>query len=227
MTKIKTFSDITASNSDVYVFTKEGRQLSGPMLTDEQALDLLTPANGFNSDAIYISNYVNDAYRGSYTEAKYFHGSPTEAYGFFTETTSDDGLVKKIDFSLEDEVFQTQLNVSTASSNNIDTHIVATLNDQFSTSLNFSEQPELELSNVSQHIASELRKISSAQASSSLTFNATSLGSIETFSVSFEGQSYSGKIVFPNSFDEDTSPSNIILEGVEDRFTPMPCEESG
>ncbi|MEL0034164.1 MAG: hypothetical protein VW712_14440, partial [Paracoccaceae bacterium] len=87
----KNFSDITASNSDVYVFTKEGRQLSGPMLTDEQALDLLTPANGFNSDAIYISNYVNDAYRGSYTEAKYFHGSPTEAYGFFTETTSDDG----------------------------------------------------------------------------------------------------------------------------------------
>ena len=217
----KNFADIAASNSDVYVFTKEGRQLSGPMLTDEQALELLTPANGFNSDAIYISDYVNDAYRGSYTEAKYFHGSPTEAYGFFTETVSDDGLVKKIDFSLDDEVFETQLNVSTASSNNIDTHIVATLNDEFSTSLNFSEQPELELSNVSQHIASELRKISSAQASSSLTFNATSLGSIETFSVSFEGQSYSGKIVFPNSFDEDTSPSNIILEGVEDRFTPM------
>ena len=217
----KNFADIAASNSDVYVFTKEGRQLSGPMLTDEQALELLTPANGFNSDAIYISDYVNDAYRGSYTEAKYFHGSPTEAYGFFTETVSDDGLVKKIDFSLDDEVFQTQLNVSTASSNNIDTHIVATLNDEFSTSLNFSEQPELELSNVSQHIASELRKISSAQASSSLTFDATSLGSIETFSVSFEGQSYSGKIVFPNSFDEDTSPSNIILEGVEDRFTPM------
>ena len=217
----KNFADIAASNSDVYVFTKEGRQLSGPMLTDEQALELLTPANGFNSDAIYISDYVNDAYRGSYTEAKYFHGSPTEAYGFFTETVSDDGLVKKIDFSLDDEVFQTQLNVSTASSNNIDTHIVATLNDEFSTSLNFSEQPELELSNVSQHIASELRKISSAQASSSLTFNTTSLGSIETFSVSFEGQSYSGKIMFPNSFDEDISPSNIILEGVEDRFTPM------
>ena len=217
----KNFADIAASNSDVYVFTKEGRQLSGPMLTDEQALELLTPANGFKSDAIYISDYVNDAYRGSYTEAKYFHGSPTEAYGFFTETVSDDGLVKKIDFSLDDEVFQTQLNVSTASSSNIDTHIVATLNDQFSTSLNFSEQPELELSNVSQHIASDLRKISSAQASSSLTFNTTSLGSIETFSVSFEGQSYSGKIVFPNSFDEDISPSNIILEGVEDRFTPM------
>ena len=217
----KNFAVIAASNSDVYVFTKEGRQLSGPMLTDEQALELLTPANGFNSDAIYISDYVNDAYRGSYTEAKYFHGSPTEAYGFFTETVSDDGLVKKIDFSLDDEVFQTQLNVSTASSNNIDTHIVATLNDEFSTSLNFSEQPELELSNVSQHIASELRKISSAQASSSLTFNTTSLGSIETFSVSFEGQSYSGKIMFPNSFDEDISPSNIILEGVEDRFTPM------
>lgn len=217
----KNFADIAASNSDVYVFTKEGRQLSGPMLTDEQALELLTPANGFNSDAIYISDYVNDAYRGSYTEAKYFNGSPTEAYGFFTETVSDDGLVKKIDFSLDDEVFQTQLNVSTASSNNIDTHIVATLNDEFSTSLNFSEQPELELSNVSQHIASELRKISSAQASSSLTFNTTSLGSIETFSVSFEGQSYSGKIMFPNSFDEDISPSNIILEGVEDRFTPM------
>lgn len=39
--------------ADLSVFTREGRQLSGPLLTDRQAAALLTPANGFSAGAVY------------------------------------------------------------------------------------------------------------------------------------------------------------------------------
>lgn len=50
--------------TNLQVFTREGRQLSGPVLSPSQALKLLTVANGFNADARYVPPSELIGYRG-------------------------------------------------------------------------------------------------------------------------------------------------------------------
>ena len=215
------------SNSDVYVFTKEGRQISGPTLTDAEALELLVPANGFNLNAIYRNDYANGSYRGSFSDVKYFSGSPESPTGFLKESASADGAIKNIEFFLEDKSFQTQSNVTKATSNSIDAVVGVKINDDFQATLNFAEEADLDITKVSQHMASGLRKKSSANSVTTLSFDASVLNKIEPFSVVFEGQKYSGKIIFPKSFDETLTIANVILEGLEDRFTPVVKKKDG
>lgn len=60
-----TISDYNPA-SDMMIFTREGRQISGPVLSKEQAALLLTPANGFLNTALYNTETLNkaDGYRG-------------------------------------------------------------------------------------------------------------------------------------------------------------------
>lgn len=209
------------SNSDVYIFTKEGRQLSGPTLTDDEASNLLTPANGFNSDAVYISQYSNSSYRGAFSDVSFFHGDPKETKGFIKQSEINGGKTKTVEFSTESKNFLTQVNSSTASANIIDTTVTAELNDNFKATLSFSEDADIDLSNVGSLLATELRKLASATASSSLSFNQSSLGKIETFSINFEGKDYSGKIIFPDSLDKEVTTANVVIDGLEERFIPV------
>lgn len=50
-----------APAADLAVFTRDGRQLSGAPLSPAQASALLTPANGFDPQAVYSSDYLNGA----------------------------------------------------------------------------------------------------------------------------------------------------------------------
>ncbi len=50
--------------TNLQVFTREGRQLSGPVLSPSQAVKLLTVANGFNADARYVPPSELIGYRG-------------------------------------------------------------------------------------------------------------------------------------------------------------------
>ena len=49
--------------TNLQLFTREGRQLSGPVLSPEQAKKLLTVANGFLSDAVYMPPLNTEGYR--------------------------------------------------------------------------------------------------------------------------------------------------------------------
>ena len=44
--------------SDLSVFTKEGIQISGKMLSEDEVTKYLTKENGFSSEAIYRANYL-------------------------------------------------------------------------------------------------------------------------------------------------------------------------
>ena len=50
--------------TNLQVFTREGRQLSGPVLSPSQAAKLLTVANGFNANAVYVPPSELIGYRG-------------------------------------------------------------------------------------------------------------------------------------------------------------------
>lgn len=52
--------------SDIILFTREGRQISGPPLSEAEAAALLTTANGFFESAVYNADALNqtDGYRG-------------------------------------------------------------------------------------------------------------------------------------------------------------------
>ena len=54
--------------SDLQIFTKEGRHISGSPLTDEEVNILMTSANGFSDSAQYRADYLNgygaSGYRG-------------------------------------------------------------------------------------------------------------------------------------------------------------------
>lgn len=54
-------TEIAADGSDVRVFTREGRQLSGPPLTPEEAAAFITQGNGFVEGATYDTSLLNRA----------------------------------------------------------------------------------------------------------------------------------------------------------------------
>lgn len=50
-----------APAADLAVFTRDGRQLSGAPLNPAEAAALLSPANGFDPEAVYSADYLNGA----------------------------------------------------------------------------------------------------------------------------------------------------------------------
>ena len=67
-----------ADESDVQIFTREGRHIAGTLQTDigREALQaMMTEANGFNDGAVYVGDYLNQSgeagYLGIETEARY------------------------------------------------------------------------------------------------------------------------------------------------------------
>lgn len=50
-----------APAADLSVFTRDGRQLSGPPLSAAEAAALITTDNGFYADAVYTTDYLNGA----------------------------------------------------------------------------------------------------------------------------------------------------------------------
>ena len=53
--------------SDLHIFTREGRHISGVPLIEDALTELLSEANGFNSQAQYRGDYLNQSepgYRG-------------------------------------------------------------------------------------------------------------------------------------------------------------------
>lgn len=63
-TSIHAIDEAGARAADIQIFTREGRQLSGPPLTDIQARALLTTANGFLPEAVYMPPSATSAYPG-------------------------------------------------------------------------------------------------------------------------------------------------------------------
>ena len=65
-TKVKIDATVETGigGTNLQVFTREGRQLSGPVLSPSQAAKLLTVANGFNADAKYVPPSELIGYRG-------------------------------------------------------------------------------------------------------------------------------------------------------------------
>ena len=53
-----------SSASDIQVFTREGVQIAGKALSQEDVIRYLTAANGFLPDAEYRADYLNTSYRG-------------------------------------------------------------------------------------------------------------------------------------------------------------------
>ena len=67
-----------ADESEVQIFTREGRHIAGTLQTDigREALQaMMTEANGFNDGAVYVGDYLNQSgetgYLGIETEARY------------------------------------------------------------------------------------------------------------------------------------------------------------
>ena len=64
--------------SDMSIFTREGIQISGKALSQDEVASLLTKENGFSSEAIYRANYLptlsNEGYSGSIVNRKTTEG---------------------------------------------------------------------------------------------------------------------------------------------------------
>ncbi len=62
--QIQGVNESGAAAAEMQIFTREGRQLSGPPLTDQQAKALITSANGFLPDAQYVPPENTTGYPG-------------------------------------------------------------------------------------------------------------------------------------------------------------------
>ena len=52
--------------SSIQVFTREGRHIAGSRLDDIQYEDLFVPENGFNENAVYRDDYLNNSFEDGY-----------------------------------------------------------------------------------------------------------------------------------------------------------------
>ena len=59
------FSSPPASTGNVYVFSRDGRQISGPALSEIQIQEYINHENGFLADADYRADYLNSNFLGS------------------------------------------------------------------------------------------------------------------------------------------------------------------
>jgi flagellar hook-associated protein 1 FlgK len=62
---IANFGSPPASEGNVYVFSRDGRQISGPALSEIQIQDYISRENGFLEDAEYRADYLNSNFLGS------------------------------------------------------------------------------------------------------------------------------------------------------------------
>ncbi|MEN9708966.1 MAG: flagellar hook protein FlgK, partial [Pseudomonadota bacterium] len=63
-TSIKAETEQASSAATMRLFTRDGRQLTGPAMTESEAAAFITTANGFLSEAFYRPPSVNAGYRG-------------------------------------------------------------------------------------------------------------------------------------------------------------------
>ena len=56
------FSNVPVSSGEVYVFTRDGRQISGPALSIDKASEFITVQNGFLDEAEYRADYLESGY---------------------------------------------------------------------------------------------------------------------------------------------------------------------
>ena len=56
------FSSVPVSSGEVYVFTRDGRQISGPAISVEKASDIINVRNGFFDEAEYRADYLETGY---------------------------------------------------------------------------------------------------------------------------------------------------------------------
>jgi flagellar hook-associated protein FlgK len=63
-TSIKADTEQASSAASMRLFTRDGRQLTGPAMTESEAAAFVTTANGFLSEAFYRPPSVNTGYRG-------------------------------------------------------------------------------------------------------------------------------------------------------------------
>jgi len=68
-----------ASSGELAVFTRDGRQISGPALTSAAAGSLLSTTNGFYAGAKYSSTYVNGSGTAAYLDQEFVSGMFAEA----------------------------------------------------------------------------------------------------------------------------------------------------
>ena len=74
--------ETTPANSlDLQIFTRDGRQLIGPALSDTQQQALLSPANGFVAGAGYATDYLNRSGEAGYRKLDVFYGARAVAQG--------------------------------------------------------------------------------------------------------------------------------------------------
>ncbi len=57
-------SSASPQGSDIQIFTREGRQISGTPLSDAEVMSYLTPTNGFSETAEYRADYLNGVAEG-------------------------------------------------------------------------------------------------------------------------------------------------------------------
>ena len=66
------------TSGELAVFTRDGRQLSGPALTDAQAAAMLSTANGFYTGAVYSAAYRGQVGDSAYLDQSFVYGAYAE-----------------------------------------------------------------------------------------------------------------------------------------------------
>ncbi len=115
-------SNLTASEalaSNLQVFTRDGRHVSGTSLNATQIASLIKTENGFIESAEYRNDYLNNNYRGINSTRKTVNGDFTSSFGsnlsYNEQETDMDGLLTSKTVSLiEATLRETSLNYTAA-----------------------------------------------------------------------------------------------------------------
>jgi flagellar hook-associated protein 1 FlgK len=100
------FSDAPVSSSEVYVFTRDGRQISGPALSIDKASEIITSQNGFFDEAEYRADYLETGYlsvdrqQNSVSKNYYFRVPTSGAENKFFSTASTANSLNSNGFDL-------------------------------------------------------------------------------------------------------------------------------
>ena len=137
-----TISSITASSalaSDIQVFTRDGRHVSGKALSSKDIAVFLKEENGFLKDAEYRNDYLNNDYRGMDLTRRTVTGDYVNEYGasisYAKQATDADGLfVSKSTTSLSGSL---SLDGIQSVSNDFDSYVTITSSGN-DTGINFS-----------------------------------------------------------------------------------------
>ena len=90
-----TTDEATASN--LQIFTRDGRHVSGTSLNATQIASLIKTENGFLESAEYRNDYLNNNYRGINSNRKTANGDFTSSFGsnlsYNEQETDMDGLL--------------------------------------------------------------------------------------------------------------------------------------